>query len=113
MSPYLTTGADGIGGTADDIFSPTHETLNQIQSRVLPLGGTVNGVRVIDDNTRVPLFLRTAGYFSLNLTAGIRMTEKSSLSLAVRNLLDTNYRVHGSGIDSPGIDIYLGYTLQF
>ncbi len=109
----MKTGADGIGGTADDIFSPTNETLNQIQGRVLPLGATVNGVRVIDDNTRVPLFLRTAGYFSLNLNAGIRLTERSSLNLAVRNVLDTNYRVHGSGIDSPGINVYLGYNIQF
>ena len=85
VSPYLKTGTDGIAGTADDIFSPTNETLNQIQGRVLPLGATVNGVRVIDDNTRVPLFLRTAGYFSLNLNAGIRLTERSSLNLAVRN----------------------------
>jgi len=113
VSPYLKTGNDGITGTADDVFSPTNETLRQIQARVLPLGSTVNGVRVIDDNTRVPLFVRTAGYFSLNLNAGIRLTEKSGLSLAVRNLLDTNYRVHGSGIDSPGINVYLGYTFQF
>ncbi len=113
VSPYLRTGTDGIAGTADDTFSPTNETLSQIQGRVLPVGAIVNGVRVIDDNTRVPLFLKTAGYFSLNFNAGIRLTEKSSLNLAVRNLLDTNYRVHGSGIDSPGINVYLGYTLQF
>jgi outer membrane receptor protein involved in Fe transport len=113
LSPYFKTGTDGIGGTVDDIFSPTGETLNQIQARVLPLGATVNGVKIIDDNTRVPLFLRTAGYFSLNLHAGLRLTERSSLNLAVRNVLDTSYRVHGSGIDSPGINIYLGYTLQF
>jgi outer membrane receptor protein involved in Fe transport len=113
VSPYLKTGTDGIAGTADDLFSLTNETLSQVQARVLPLGATVNGVRIIDDNTRVPLFLRTAGYFSLNLNAGFRLTEKSSLNLAVRNVLDTNYRVHGSGIDSPGINVYLGYTLQF
>ena len=113
VSPYLKTGTDRIAGTANDIFSPTNETLSQVQARVLPLGGTVNGVTIIDDNTRVPLFLRTAGYFSMNLNAGIRLTERSSLNLAVRNVLDTNYRVHGSGIDSPGINVYLGYSFQF
>ncbi|HEU0006730.1 MAG TPA: TonB-dependent receptor, partial [Terriglobia bacterium] len=113
VSPYLKTGTDGIAGTADDLLSLTNETLGQVQARVLPLGATVNGVRIIDDNTRVPLFLRTAGYFPLNLNAGFRLTEKSSLNLAVRNVLDTNYRVHGSGIDSPGINVYLGYNIQF
>lgn len=113
VSPYLTTGADGTPVTVDDIFSPTQETLSQIQARVLPLGAAINGVTIVDDNTRVPLFLRTPGYFSLNLNAGYRLTEKSSLNLSVRNLFDANYRVHGSGIDSPGLNVYVGYSLQF
>lgn len=112
VSPYLRAGSDGLIGTSDDIFSPTLETLSQIQDRVLPLGAIVN-VKISDDNTRVPLFLRTAGYFSLNLSVGIRLGEKSSLDFAVRNLLDKNYRIHGSGVDSPGINLYIGYRFRF
>ena len=106
ISPYLTPGGDGQFGTADDIFAPTQETLAQIRDRVLPLGATVNGVTVVDDGTRVPLYTRTPAFVSVSLGAGATIARNLSLKVAVSNLFDRSYRVHGSGVDSPGVSVY-------
>lgn len=62
VSPWLNVGADGRRGTGDDIFGPTGETLAQLSNRVLPLGADVNGVRIVDDNARPPLYVKTPDY---------------------------------------------------
>ena len=98
---------------ADGTFAPTGETVAQIRDRVLPLGAEINGVRVLNDETRVPLYLSTAGYFALNLRGGLRLGEQVSLNFAVMNLLDKNYRVHGSGVDAPGVNVFVGLRYSF
>ncbi len=95
------------------VFVPTGETLPELQNRVLPLGATVNGVIVRDDNTRVPLYLKTAGWLSLSLRGGVPVGERVSLNFAAENLLDRNYRYHGSGVDNPGISLYLSLRYSF
>ena len=107
VAPYLAPGADGHPGTGDDLFLPTGETLRRIQDRVLPPGAVINGVRVVDDNTRAPLFLDTAGYLAVNLSGGFRLSETMSLSAGLSNLLDRNYRLHGSGVDAPGRNLWV------
>jgi outer membrane receptor protein involved in Fe transport len=100
---------DGLTG----VFRPTGETLLQIQNRVLPIGATVNGVRVVDDNSRVPLYLSTAGWASLAVRSGVPLGERWQLNLAIENILDKNYRHHGSGVDSPGINAWIGLRFTF
>jgi outer membrane receptor protein involved in Fe transport len=92
ISPYVVNG----------VFTPTNETLLQIQNRVLPLGATISGVRVVDDNSRAPLYVTTAGYAALHLRGTIRLSERLQLDWAAMNLFDKNYRTHGSGVDAPG-----------
>ncbi len=92
---------------------PIGQTLSEIQNRVLPIGATINGVRVVDDNSRVPLYLSTAGWASLSVRSGIPLTERLDLLAAVENLLDRNYRFHGSGNDAPGINAYLRLRWRF
>ncbi len=113
VSPYIKTGSDGIFGTAGDVFAPTNETAAQIRERVLPIGATINGVRIVDDNTRVPLYTKTPGFASLNFRSSVAISENISLNVALMNFLDRNYRVHGSGVDAPGVNLFVGLRLSF
>lgn len=113
VSPYLLAGTDGKLGTADDIFSPTGETLRQIQDRVLPIGTTINGVTVVNDSTRVPLYLGTDSWWTLDLSGGLTLGERSRLNFGLSNLLDKSYRMHGSGIDGSGINAFAGLRFIF
>jgi outer membrane receptor protein involved in Fe transport len=113
VSPYLLAGIDGMTGTTDDIFSPTGETLKQIQDRVLPIGTTINGVKIADDSTRVPLYLGTDAWWTLDLSGGLTLGERSRLNFGISNLLDKSFRMHGSGIDASGINAFLGLRYMF
>jgi len=96
VAPYL----DGAGR-----FTPTGETLAQIQARVLP------GVTVA--NQRIALYSSTAGWVSLSFRGGLPLTEQLSLQFALDNLADRNFRVHGSGIDAPGFNAWAALRWQF
>jgi hemoglobin/transferrin/lactoferrin receptor protein len=113
VRPFIIPGADGSPGTGDDRWAPTSETLSQIRDRVLPIGATINGVKIADDTTRAPLYIKTAGFATMNLRGGIAISENVSLHLALMNLLDRNYRVHGSGLDAPGTNFYFGMRFSF
>jgi outer membrane receptor protein involved in Fe transport len=95
------------------VFTPTGETLRQIQDRVLPLGSTFNGVTVLNDDSRVALYPSTAGWAALHLRAGLPLGERWQILTALENALDRNYRFHGSGIDAPGLSAYLGVRWTF
>jgi hemoglobin/transferrin/lactoferrin receptor protein len=106
-------GADGRFGTADNQLLATGETLAQVQNRVLPVGAVINGVLVEDNSTDVPLYLSTAGFATLNLRAGYRFSERHTLIFGLENILDKNYRINGSGIDSPGINATVRYSFRY
>jgi len=113
VRPFINAGTDGVFGTADDLFAPTNETVAQIRNRVLPIGATINGALITDDNARAPLHTKTAGFASLNLRGGVAIAENVSLNLALMNLFDRNYRIHGSGIDAPGVNLFVGLRFSF
>ena len=95
-------GADGVAGTTDDVLLATGENLAQVQDRVLGLGVSASS-----------FFSRTAGYATLNFRFGYRVGERSDFLVGVENLLDKNYRVHGSGVDGAGFNAYLAYRIRF
>src|SRR6185436_1281260 len=66
-----TPGATGCG-SAGGVLIPTGETLLQVQNRLLPIGATINGVRVANDNTLVPLFPALAGYGLVGVRGGFK-----------------------------------------
>jgi outer membrane receptor protein involved in Fe transport len=113
LSAVHQPGADGLPGTADDVFGPTGETVAQIRDRVLPIGATINGVTVVNDGTRVPLYTRTPGFVAVNLRAGFAITRHLDATLALMNAFDRSYRVHGSGIDAPGRNVFGGLSVSF
>jgi len=94
VSQYLDNG----------VFRPTGESLLQIQNRVLP---------GLSDTVRVPLYRSTAGWTAVALRSGMPIGERWQLMGAVENLLDRNYRMHGSGIDSAGFNVYLSISYRF
>jgi len=60
-----------------------------------------------EDTQRIPPG-GTPGYVTATLRGGIQLTDGLRLTAAVENLFDEDYRVHGSGINSPG----RGFTLS-
>jgi hypothetical protein len=113
ISRFVLAGADGVRGTPDDVFAPTNETRAQILDRVLPIGATIHGVRVVDDGTRVPLFIETRVFTAVNVETAVRIRPKVHLNLSLINVLDRNYRVHGSGLDAPGINVYVRLKVSY
>lgn len=87
------------------------------QDRLEP--GDRKDLRICEDPARPGHVLEgdscggTAGWFTMDLRAGLSPTEHLSLDLAVDNLLDAAYRQHGSGFDSPGIDARLQARYDF
>jgi hemoglobin/transferrin/lactoferrin receptor protein len=55
----------------------------------------------------------TPGYTLWNIRSGIELTSKLLLNLAFENLLDENYRVHGSGQNEPGRNFVLAVDYRF
>ena len=74
----LTTPGGGGCNTAGGILIPTGETLAQVQNRLLPIGATINGVTVVDNNSNVPLFNAVPGYGLVGLRGAIRFAKTRS-----------------------------------
>jgi hemoglobin/transferrin/lactoferrin receptor protein len=55
----------------------------------------------------------TPGYEVFHLRGGWRPTEKFTLSAALENLTDTKYRIHGSGINEPGLNLVVAADVRF
>jgi outer membrane receptor protein involved in Fe transport len=93
--------------TSDGRLALTGETLPQLLGRVLPL--SVAG----SNSTRVALYSATAGWVDIGMRGGFSIGSRWTLELGLSNLLDKNYRVHGSGIDSPGIHTWSAIRFNF
>ncbi len=55
----------------------------------------------------------TPGWTVANLRAGYRFNRHASLSLALENITDENYRIHGSGQNEPGRSFVFALDLDF
>jgi len=54
----------------------------------------------------------TREYLIANLRGGWRVTDGVTLDLALENLADVNYRVHGSGQNMPGFNVIVGLRMS-
>ncbi|MGH9791141.1 MAG: TonB-dependent receptor domain-containing protein, partial [Candidatus Acidiferrales bacterium] len=102
IAAFFNNGAVARGLVANGILLATGETLAQVQDRVL--GVSAQGA---------PLFTSTPGFATLNFRGGYRMGERSEVIAVFENVLDRNYRLHGSGVDSVGRNLQLTYLLRF
>src|SRR5829696_3079109 len=109
----LTTVPVGGCGNAGGILIPTGETLLQVQNRLLPIGATINGVRVVDNNTLVPLFPHLPGYGLVGVRGSIKFAERSELFVDFENIFDKSYRGISWGIDGAGRGVTLRYRYEF
>jgi hemoglobin/transferrin/lactoferrin receptor protein len=109
----IAPGSNGQCNTAGGILIATGETLAQVQDRLLPLGATINGVLVVDNNTAVPLLTSIPGYVLFNLRGGYTFNEKHQLNLSFENIGDRSNRLPGWGIDGPGRSLRVAYRLRF
>jgi len=107
-----TPGATGCG-SAGGILIATGETLAQVQNRLLPLGATINGVTVVDNDTAVPLFTAVAGYGLVGLRGAFRFNERSEVSVDFENIADKSYRGISWGVDGGGRGVTVRYRYKF
>jgi hemoglobin/transferrin/lactoferrin receptor protein len=49
----------------------------------------------------------TPGYAVFGIRVGSQITPALAMSLALENLMDTDYRIHGSGCNEPGRNVVL------
>ncbi|MCC6235179.1 MAG: TonB-dependent receptor [Verrucomicrobiales bacterium] len=64
------------------------------------------------DTDRIPSG-GTPGYEVYHLRAGWRPCAKATLSLALENLANADYRVHGSGLNEPGRNLIVACDVRF
>lgn len=110
---YNTLGAPC--GTANNnyILAATGETLTQVLNRMLPIGSTVNGVLVVNNDTAVPLFNSIPGYVLFNVRGGYRFNERHLVTVDLENIADKSHRAPGWGIDGPGRSLTMRYQIKF
>jgi outer membrane receptor protein involved in Fe transport len=68
---------------------------------------------VVSETARIPLYPATAGWARFDVLGGFRAGERTTIYAGVENLLDQRYRVHGSGIDGPGVNVSLRVRYSF
>ena len=108
-----TVGTNGQCGTAGGILIATGETLAQVQNRLLPLNSTINGVRIVNNDSAVPLFTAIPGYVLFNVRGGYRFNENQDVSVDFENINDKINRLPGWGIDGPGRSLRVAYRFRF
>ena len=52
----------------------------------------------------------TPGYAIATLRAGLMVTPDLTLNMALENLFDEDYRIHGSGVNEPGRNVIATVT---
>jgi hemoglobin/transferrin/lactoferrin receptor protein len=55
----------------------------------------------------------TPGYTLATVRGGWRATDALTLTAGVENIFDEDYRVHGSGVNEPGVNFFFGAELRF
>jgi hemoglobin/transferrin/lactoferrin receptor protein len=89
------------GLVRDGRLVSTGETLAQVQQRVL--GGSA----------LLAMFTETPGFAVFGARAGVKLGSHVDLTLIGENLGDRNYRLHGSGVDEPGINMMARLRVRF
>lgn len=55
----------------------------------------------------------TPGYAVFNVRGGYQLTKDTAMTLGVENIFDESYRVHGSGVNEPGVNFMVSLRTRF
>jgi outer membrane receptor protein involved in Fe transport len=102
IADFFTNQGPRLGLVQDGILTATGESLDQVIARVLGPSGA-----------GAPLFTSTAGWATLGIRGNFALADNQSVSFALNNFTDLNYRLHGSGFDGLGINATVAYSLDF
>ncbi|MBB5350905.1 hemoglobin/transferrin/lactoferrin receptor protein [Haloferula luteola] len=85
-----------------------------IEGRLLGAVGEdrIHAANQASDNQRIPTG-GTPGYWVAMVHAGMRVDDHLELTAGVENLLDEDYRNHGSGQNEPGTNVILGARVSW
>ena len=103
MAPYLNGG----------VFLPTGETLGADTESCVADRPRGKRSAVVDDNTRVPLYLSTAGWATLNVRSGHAARRALAGHGSRRERPGSELPLPRLGIDSPGASAYLAVVYRF
>lgn len=101
IANFFNGTATDLGLVANGVLVQTGETLSQVQNRVL--GSATSG----------PLFTTQPGFAVFGIRAGLRVTPQFDLTVIGENLGDVNYRLYGSGVDAPGVNVQVRTRYRF
>ena len=107
-----TSGPTGCGSAGGSLIQ-TGENLLQVQNRLLPVGATINGVRVVNNDTLVPTHPYLAGYGLVGVRGAFKFGEGSEIFVDFENIFDKSYRGISWGIDGAGRGVTLRYRYEF
>lgn len=101
IEDFFVSQGPRLGLVQDGILIETGETVDQVIARVLG-----------PDGEGAPLYTETPGWATFGIRGQWQMTPRQSLLFALDNLTDANYRLHGSGFDSPGFNLSLSLSMD-
>ena len=102
VSQLAPTGVLRAGINMSNFLLVTGETLEQVQQRVL--GPDLEGNA---------LFTEAPAWWTVSLRGGLNINTNNELTFSVNNIFDRNYRLHGSGFDSPGFSAIASWVGRF
>ena len=101
IATYFNGTATDLGLVRNGVLLETGESLAQVQQRVL------------GDAASAPLYSSHPGFFIVGARAGIRLSDHVEATVIGENLTDRNYRLYGSGADSPGANVQIRLRYAF
>ncbi len=101
IAAFFNGSAVDLGLVRGGVLLSTGERLADVQRRVL------------GDAASAVMFPAHPGYAVASLRAGLRLTSQFDLSMIGENLGDVNYRLLGSGVDAPGVNVQLRTRYRF
>ncbi|MND06240.1 hypothetical protein D3C83_275100 [compost metagenome] len=69
--------------------------------------------RLLGTATSAPLFTEAPGFATIGLRGGFRILPQLDLIVIGENITDRNYRLYGSGVDSPGANLEVRTRFRF